>query len=145
VLFFQYSTGEIHVSDARNVLGSVLQVCSESPMTGFARDGVCHTGAQDIGSHTVCVQMTDAFLEYSQSRGNDLTTPVPEYDFPGLKAGDRWCLCAARWLEAAEDGMAPPVVLDATHERALRKVSLGDLKYHALLDPDTSGQASPHP
>jgi uncharacterized protein (DUF2237 family) len=143
VLFFLQVSGESHVSDARNVLGSVLQVCSVSPMTGFARDGVCHTGPQDIGSHTVCVQMTEAFLEYSKSRGNDLSTPVPELDFPGLQAGDRWCVCAARWLEAAEDGMAPPVVLNATHERALKTVSLGDLKYHALLDADTSGQASP--
>lgn len=131
------------MSDARNVLGSALQVCSQSPMTGFARDGLCHSGPHDLGSHTVCVQVTEAFLEYSQSRGNDLTTPVPEYGFPGLKAGDRWCVCAIRWLEAAEDGMAPPVVLDATHERALRKVSLGDLKYHALVDADTSGRASP--
>jgi len=120
------------VSDARNVLGSLLQVCSVSPMTGFARDGVCHTGPQDIGSHTVCAQMTEAFLDYSMQRGNDLVTPVPEYDFPGLKAGDRWCVCAARWLEAAEAGVAPPVILDATHERALRKLSLADLQYHAL-------------
>ena len=120
------------MSDARNVLGSLLQVCSVSPMTGFARDGVCHTGPQDIGSHTVCAQMTEAFLDYALQRGNDLVTPVPEYDFPGLKAGDRWCVCAARWLEAAEDGVAPPVILDATHERALRKLSLADLQYHAL-------------
>jgi uncharacterized protein (DUF2237 family) len=103
-----------------------------SPLTGFARDGICHTGLQDIGSHTVCVQMTEAFLDYSLQRGNDLVTPVPEYDFPGLKAGDRWCVCAARWLEAAEAGIAPPVILDATHERALRMVSLADLQYHAL-------------
>ncbi|MGE5319053.1 MAG: DUF2237 family protein [Hyphomicrobiaceae bacterium] len=125
------------MSDARNVLGGQLQVCSVSPMTGFVRDGVCHTGPQDIGSHTVCVQMTDAFLQYSLSRGNDLVTPVPEYGFPGLKAGDRWCVCAARWLEAAEDGMAPPVVLDATHARALQKVALADLEYHALRYPDS--------
>lgn len=120
------------MSDARNVLGSLLQVCSVSPMTGFARDGVCHTGPQDIGSHTVCAQMTEAFLDYALQRGNDLVTPVAEYDFPGLKAGDRWCVCAARWLEAAEAGVAPPVILDATHERALRRVSLADLQYHAL-------------
>ncbi len=124
------------MSDARNVLGGLLQVCSVSPMTGFVRDGVCHTGPQDIGSHTVCAQMTDAFLQYSQSRGNDLVTPVPEYGFPGLKAGDRWCVCAARWLEAAEDGVAPPVVLDATHARALQQVALADLQYHALRVPD---------
>ena len=120
------------MSDARNVLGSLLQVCSVSPMTGFVRDGVCHTGPQDIGSHTVCAQMTDAFLDYSLQRGNDLVTPVPEYGFPGLKAGDRWCVCAARWLDAAEAGVAPPVVLDATHARALQSVALADLQYHAL-------------
>ncbi|MBW8330146.1 MAG: DUF2237 domain-containing protein [Thiobacillus sp.] len=124
------------MSDARNVLGGLLQVCSVSPMTGFVRDGVCHTGPHDMGSHTVCAQMTEAFLDYSLQRGNDLVTPVPEYDFPGLKPGDRWCVCAARWLEAAEDGVAPPVVLDATHERALRKVSLADLQYHALRAPE---------
>ncbi|KVW95637.1 hypothetical protein ABW22_10470 [Thiobacillus denitrificans] len=101
-------------------------------MTGFVRDGVCHTGPQDIGSHTVCVQMTDAFLDYSLQRGNDLVTPVPEYGFPGLKAGDRWCVCATRWLDAAEAGVAPPVVLDATHVRALQSVALADLQYHAL-------------
>lgn len=131
------------MSDARNVLGGQLQVCSVSPMTGFVRDGVCHTGPQDIGSHTVCAQMTDAFLQYAQSRGNDLVTPVPEYGFPGLKAGDRWCVCAARWLEAAEDGMAPPVVLDATHEHTLQTVALADLKYHALRYPDYPGQLFP--
>ncbi len=124
------------MSESRNVLGGVLQVCSVSPLTGFMRDGVCHTGAQDIGSHTVCVQMTEAFLEYSLQRGNDLVTPVLEFDFPGLKPGDRWCVCAARWLEAAEAGVAPPVILDATHERALAKVELADLKYHALRYPD---------
>ncbi|HET9462985.1 MAG TPA: DUF2237 domain-containing protein [Thiobacillus sp.] len=120
------------MSDARNVLGGPLQVCSVSPMTGFTRDGVCHTGPQDIGSHTVCAQMTATFLAYSLQRGNDLVTPVPEYGFPGLKAGDRWCLCALRWLDAAEAGVAPPVVLDATHERALQKIALADLQYHAL-------------
>ncbi len=123
------------MSDARNVLGGLLQVCSVSPMTGFGRDGICHTGPQDIGSHTVCAQMTEAFLDYSLQRGNDLVTPVAEYDFPGLKPGDRWCVCAARWLEAAEDGVAPPVVLEATHERALRRVALADLQYHALQTP----------
>lgn len=131
------------MSDARNVLGGLLQVCSVSPMTGFARDGVCHTGPQDVGSHTVCAQMTDAFLQYAQSRGNDLLTPVPEYGFPGLKVGDRWCMCAARWLEAAEDGMAPPVVLDATHAHTLQTIALADLKYHALRYPDYPGQLFP--
>jgi uncharacterized protein (DUF2237 family) len=131
------------VSDARNVLGSLLQVCSVAPLTGFVRDGVCHTGPHDVGSHTVCAQMTEAFLDFSLQQGNDLVTPVPEYDFPGLKPGDRWCVCAARWLEAAEAGVAPPVILDATHERALRAVELGDLKYHALRTPDTPGE-EPH-
>ncbi|MEW6413674.1 MAG: DUF2237 domain-containing protein [Pseudomonadota bacterium] len=127
------------MSDARNVLGGLLQVCSMSPRTGFARDGVCHTGPQDTGSHTVCAQMTQAFLDFSRQRGNDLVTPVSEYGFPGLKPGDRWCVCATRWLEAAEAGVAPPVVLDATHERALRSVALADLEYHALRYPDYPG------
>lgn len=131
------------MSDTRNVLGTPLQVCGESPMTGFLRDGLCNSGPQDIGSHTVCVQMTDAFLQYSLEQGNDLVTPAPEYDFPGLKEGDRWCVCAVRWLAAAEDGMAPPVVLEATHERALRKVSLADLKYHALRQADLTGRETP--
>ena len=120
------------MSDAHNVLGTPLQVCSVSPLTGFVRDGLCHTGEQDIGSHTVCVQMTEAFLQYSLNRGNDLVTPAPEHDFPGLKEGDRWCMCATRWLAAAEDGIAPPVVLEATHERALKHITLADLEYHAL-------------
>ena len=123
------------MSDPRNVLGNPLQVCSVSPMTGYVRDGICRTGPQDIGSHTVCVQMTDAFLAYALGRGNDLVSAAPEFDFPGLKAGDRWCMCATRWLEAAEDGMAPPVVLDATHARALQRISLADLEYHALRAP----------
>ena len=131
------------MSDARNVLGGLLQVCSVSPMTGFMRDGVCHTGPQDLGSHTVCVQVTDTFLQYAESRGNDLVTPVPDSGFPGLKAGDRWCVCAARWLEAAEDGVAPPVILDATHARALHRIALADLEYHALRDPDHPGEAGP--
>ncbi len=121
------------MSDARNVLGERLQICSESPMTGFVRDGLCHTGPHDLGSHTVCALMTGAFLEFSRQHGNDLATPAPEYDFPGLKPGDRWCVCAVRWLEAAEAGVAPPVILDATHAHALRKVALADLEYHALV------------
>lgn len=127
------------MNGARNVLGGPLEVCGVSPLTGFARDGRCHTGPQDLGSHTVCAQVTEAFLAYSQDRGNDLVTPVPAYGFPGLQAGDRWCVCAARWLEAAEDGVAPPVVLEATHERALRRIALADLEYHALR---RSGPAS---
>lgn len=120
------------MSDVRNVLGTPLQVCSLSPMTGFMRDGLCHTGQEDVGSHTVCAQMTEAFLQYSLNRGNDLVTPAPEYDFPGLKEGDRWCMCASRWLAAAEDGVAPPVVLEATHIRALQVTTLADLEYHGL-------------
>lgn len=131
------------MSDARNVLGGPLQRCSVSPMTGFMRDGVCRTGPQDRGSHTVCVQITGAFLQYSRNRGNDLATPVPESGFPGLREGDRWCVCAARWLEAAEDGLAPPVVLDATHERALQTIALGDLTYHALRTPGHPQRAAP--
>lgn len=123
------------MSDERNVMGGELQVCSVAPMAGFVRDGLCHTGPHDLGSHTVCAQMTEAFLTYSRQRGNDLMTPVAKYDFPGLKPGDRWCVCAARWLEAAEVGVAPPVILDATHQRALRAVELADLEYHALVTP----------
>ncbi|MCS6944827.1 MAG: DUF2237 domain-containing protein [Sutterellaceae bacterium] len=122
-------------SSARNVLGGPLAACSERPRTGFYRDGHCHTGPQDVGSHTVCAQMTDAFLRFTRSRGNDLSTPRPEYDFPGLAPGDRWCLCAARWKEALQAGVAPPVILTATHERALEVVALQDLLAHALDAP----------
>jgi uncharacterized protein (DUF2237 family) len=117
---------------ARNVLGEPLELCSIKPMTGFYRDGCCNTGREDVGNHTVCVVMTDAFLAFSKSRGNDLSTPVPEIGFAGLKAGDRWCLCAARWREALKAGCAPRVVLTATHERTLDYVSLDDLKKHAI-------------
>ena len=117
---------------AKNVLGTPLQSCSTQPLTGFTRNGCCETGPEDTGSHTVCAQVTEEFLAFSQSRGNDLSTPRPEYGFEGLKPGDRWCLCAARWHEAAEAGFAPPVILEATHERALEIVSLGDLTYHEL-------------
>ena len=116
----------------KNVLGTALQVCSLDPLTGFTRSGCCETGTDDLGSHTVCAQVTDEFLAYSISRGNDLSTPRAEYNFAGLKAGDRWCLCAARWLEASEAGFAPPVILEATHEKCLEIVSLADLKYHEL-------------
>ncbi len=116
----------------RNVLGDRLEVCSINPMTGFFRDGCCDTGQEDIGSHTVCAVMTAAFLEFSKSRGNDLPTPVPEFGFRGLKPGDRWCLCAARWREAFEAGQAPRVVLAATHEATLELVELGDLKRFAI-------------
>jgi hypothetical protein len=116
----------------KNVLGTALQVCSVNPLTGFMRNGCCETGHNDAGSHTVCAQMTDEFLAFSISRGNDLSTPHPEYGFDGLKAGDRWCVCAARWLEASEAGFAPPVILEACHAKCLGIVSLADLKYHEL-------------
>ena len=115
----------------RNVLGGDLAACSRDPMTGFYRDGCCATGPEDAGSHTVCAVMTDEFLEFTAGRGNDLSTPVPEYGFPGLKAGDRWCLCVARWREAMEAGVAPPVVLEATNEAAVRVVTREELEAHA--------------
>ena len=117
---------------ARNVLGEPLELCSIKPMTGFYRDGCCNTGREDAGSHTVCVVMTDAFLAFSKSRGNDLSTPMPEIGFAGLQAGDRWCLCAPRWQEAFEAGHAPRVVLRATHEGALTYCTLADLKRFAV-------------
>jgi uncharacterized protein len=117
---------------ARNVLGGPLATCCTAPLTGFYRDGSCHTGPQDLGTHVVCAQVTQAFLEFSVARGNDLVTPVPQFHFPGLNPGDRWCLCALRWKEARDAGVAPPVVLAATHEKALEFVSLDDLKRHAV-------------
>ncbi|MEL7314099.1 MAG: DUF2237 domain-containing protein [Cyanobacteria bacterium J06559_3] len=120
------------MTDAKNVLGGPLATCSTAPMTGFYRDGCCATGPTDAGVHVVCAQMTDAFLRYTRAQGNDLSTPRPMYNFPGLKAGDRWCLCASRWKEAADDGVAPPVVLESTHEAALKYVSLELLKQHVL-------------
>ncbi|EXI72581.1 MAG TPA: DUF2237 domain-containing protein [Candidatus Accumulibacter phosphatis] len=116
----------------RNVLGGPLGSCSERPMTGFFRDGCCNTSDEDLGSHTICVVLTADFLEFSKLRGNDLSTPRPEYAFPGLKAGDRWCLCAARWREALQAGKAPLVVLNATNEACLLIVGLDDLKRHAV-------------
>lgn len=117
---------------ARNVLGGTLQMCSAKPVTGFFRDGCCNTGPSDLGSHTVCVVLTAAFLAYSKRAGNDLSTPVPEYGFPGLNPGDRWCLCAPRWQQAFDAGQAPKVVLTATHEGALEYCQLADLKKHAV-------------
>ena len=117
---------------ARNVLGEPLEICSIKPMTGFYRDGCCDTGKEDAGSHTVCAVMTAAFLDFSKSRGNDLSTPVPALGFLGLKPSDRWCLCASRWQEAFEAGQAPRVVLRATHEGALTFCSLADLKRFAV-------------
>jgi uncharacterized protein len=117
---------------SRNVLGGELQTCSDKPVTGFFRDGCCNTSEEDVGSHTVCVITTQEFLEFSRFRGNDLSTPHPEFGFPGLKPGDRWCLCAARWLEAHQHDRAPKVLLGATHERALEVVPLAALKAHAI-------------
>ncbi len=117
---------------ARNVLGGPLATCCTAPLTGFYRDGSCHTGPQDLGTHVVCAQVTLEFLEFSVARGNDLVTPVPQFHFPGLNPGDKWCLCALRWKEALDAGVAPPVVLAATHEKALEFVSLEDLKRHAV-------------
>jgi len=118
--------------EEQNVLGGVLAPCSTSPRTGFYRDGCCNTGPDDIGLHVVCAQMTAAFLAFSKERGNDLSTPAPELGFPGLRPGDRWCLCVGRWREALEAGVAPPVILAATHEETLAVVALADLKRHAL-------------
>ncbi|MBN3961120.1 DUF2237 domain-containing protein [Nostoc sp. C052] len=120
------------MTDAKNVIDGNLEVCCTSPVTGFYRDGFCRTGGQDFGSHVVCAQVTPEFLEFTKSRGNDLSTAVPDFNFPGLKPGDRWCLCASRWQEALEAGVAPPVILSATHARALEVVSLDELKKHAL-------------
>jgi uncharacterized protein (DUF2237 family) len=116
---------------ARNVLGGELKPCSVDPVTGFYRNGCCETGPEDMGLHTVCAVMTDAFLAFSKSMGNDLSTPRPEYGFSGLKPGDRWCLCAPRWKEALDAGMAPRIVLESTHEETLAIVPLGVLKDYA--------------
>ena len=116
----------------RNVLGGPLQPCSVSPLTGFYRDGCCNTGREDVGVHTVCAVMTADFLAFSKAQGNDLSTPMPEYGFAGLKPGDRWCLCAARWKEALDAGSAPKVVLEATHAVTLQVVPLEELKKYAV-------------
>jgi uncharacterized protein (DUF2237 family) len=126
------SGGEGRRRSSRNVFGEPLQACSLSPVTGFYRDGCCNTGIDDVGSHTVCVVATAEFLVFSKSRGNDLSTPMPDFGFAGLKPGDRWCLCAPRWQEAFEAGQAPRVVLRATHEGALSYCSLADLKRFAI-------------
>lgn len=118
-----------------NVLGGALEPCSLAPVTGFFRDGCCNTGAQDRGQHTVCVVVSAEFLAWSKYLGNDLTTPRPEFRFPGLKPGDRWCLCAGRFLEAHDEGCAPPVVLEATHRRALEVVPMPLLRLYGVLSP----------
>lgn len=122
------------MASAKNVLGRELRECCRDPLTGFYRDGKCNTGMEDLGLHLVCAQMTKEFLTFSRSRGNDLSTPSPQYGFPGLKPGDRWCLCVSRWKEAFEEGLAPPVFLEGTHISALEFVSLEDLKTHAVDD-----------
>ncbi|WP_372809837.1 DUF2237 family protein [Litorivivens sp.] len=119
------------MEESLNVFGEPLLPCSEDPVTGFFRDGCCNTSAEDLGSHTVCVEMSQEFLEYSRFRGNDLSTPVPQFGFPGLQPGDRWCLCAARWLEAHEQNMAPRVFLQRTHQKALDTVPLSVLRRFA--------------
>ncbi len=120
------------MSNAKNVLGGELLACSYAPLTGFQRDGCCVSGPTDPGLHVVCARVTADFLAYSLARGNDLVTPRPEMRFRGLKPGDRWCLCAARWLEALEAGVAPPVALASTHEAALQVVSLETLRRYAI-------------
>lgn len=116
----------------KNVWGEPITGCSDNPLTGFYRSGGCHSGPQDFGMHTVCVEVTAEFLAFSKDAGNDLSTPMPEYDFPGLQPGDRWCLCAARWQQAYEAGRAPRVLLAGTHENTLSLIEIDDLKQHAL-------------
>jgi uncharacterized protein (DUF2237 family) len=117
---------------SRNVFGEPLQACSENPVTGFYRNGCCDSGEDDQGDHMVCAIMTANFLEFSKSQGNDLSTPIPQYNFPGLEPGDRWCLCAPRWKEAYNAGMAPKVVLEATNELTLNEVTMDMLLEHAF-------------
>ena len=134
--------GDTARSMERNVLGGRLESCGNDPVTGFYRDGCCRTGPEDLGSHTICAVVTADFLEHQQSIGNDLVTPVPQFHFPGLKPGDRWCVTAVNWLRAHEDGAAAYVVLASTHERALAVVPLAALEEHAVdipPDPGTFG------
>lgn len=122
------------MSDSKNVFGEKLISCSENPLTGFYRNGCCDSGPEDRGKHMVCAVMTTDFLLYSKSRGNDLSTPMPQYNFPGLNDGDRWCLCAMRWKEACDAGMAPRVVLEATNEKVLKYIPVESLLEHAYRD-----------
>lgn len=126
--------------ESKNVLGGMLRACSTDPETGFYRTGRCETGPSDLGKHVVCAQMTERFLEFSKRQGNDLITPRPEMNFPGLEPGDRWCVCAARWQDAAEAGVAPPVVLAATNELVLDVIDVDTLKAHALDGPASAGE-----
>ncbi len=132
---FAFEDMAVQLTSGRNVLGGVLAACSFDPLTGFFRDGCCRTRSDDLGQHVVCARVTEAFLQYSLAQGNDLVTPRPEYRFHGLKPGQRWCLCAQRWLQAWQAGVAPPVVLEATHELALAVVPLEVLKAHAWRAP----------
>jgi uncharacterized protein (DUF2237 family) len=125
------TNGNGHRPKPKNVLGGELKCCCLKPLTGYFRDGFCRTNETDTGRHTVCARVTDEFLEFSRRAGNDLITPRPEYDFPGLVAGDKWCLCVFRWREAYENGMAPAVILESCHENALHHVSLEHLREHA--------------
>ena len=125
----------------RNVLGQPLEPCSLDPLTGFFRDGSCRTDEMDTGTHVVCARVTEEFLAFSRARGNDLVTPRPEYHFPGLRPGDRWCLCALRWKEALRAGVAPPVSLAGTHERALEFVELDELRSYAVSGGDDPAPA----
>lgn len=124
------------MKEIKNVLGSALISCSMSPLTGFYRDGCCKTGNEDTGTHTVCAQITNEFLAFTKSRGNDLETPIPVYNFPGLKEGDFWCLCVLRWKEALKAGKAPKIKLEATHAKSLEFVVLNVLKQYAIEKPD---------
>lgn len=133
ISFLVFSDMEQHNSNVKNVLGTTLQSCCTDPMTGFYRDGFCHTGPTDSGIHVLCAVITQEFLDYTLSCGNDLCTPNPQYHFPGLKPGDRWCLCASRWFDAYKAGVAPPIRLESSHENALKIVSLELLKEYASL------------
>ncbi|HMJ09532.1 MAG TPA: DUF2237 domain-containing protein [Pyrinomonadaceae bacterium] len=126
--------GNGHRPKPKNVLGGELKICCTNPMTGFYRDGYCRTGAEDAGRHTVCIVATDEFLAFSKAAGNDLSTPMPQYAFPGLVGGDKWCLVAMRWKQALDAGMAPQVILEATHESVLEIVSLDELRENAVTE-----------
>ena len=132
IVIFNFLLMSDHLAQSVNVFGQKLSLCCNSPNTGFYRDGFCNTGSSDIGTHVVCAEMTQEFLEFSRSRGNDLTTPNKAYSFPGLIPGDKWCLCVLRWKEAYEAGMAPKVYLEATHDKALKYVTIKQLIEHAL-------------
>ncbi len=126
------------MEEVKNVLGEKLVSCSTDPMTGFYRDGCCNTGPKDNGTHTVCARMTQDFLDFTKSKGNDLSTPRPKWNFPGLKAGDYWCLCVLRWLEAHVKDTAPPLLLEATHEKTLEYVPLASLRSYQIQDENVT-------